>query len=112
MTDKELSFIDHIAIRVSDIHVSEEWYLKHLKAEVVFRDNKYIRLKVKNTYISLIDEKYYPYNHIGILVENQDELPSDIGKIVEHRDGTVGCYVVDPHGNYIEYIWYKDKNNL
>ena len=101
-----MDIIDHIAIKVADLKQAEQWYLEHLKAEINFRDYKYIRLKVGNTNIALIDEVYYPWPHIGVLVENQDELPEE-GQRVEHRDGTIGVYVKDPFGNYIEYIWYS-----
>jgi len=101
-----MDIIDHIAIKVSDLKVAESWYLGHLNAEVTFRDRKYIRLKVGNTNIALIDEVHYPWAHIGILVENFEDLP-DFGYRIQHRDGTVGVYVKDPFGNYIEYIWYS-----
>ena len=101
-----MDIIDHIAIKVSDLEVAKEWYLGHLDAEVSFEDNKYIRLKVGNTNIALIDEKHYPHAHIGIIVEKRCELPTE-GERVEHRDGTIGVYVKDPFGNYIEYIWYS-----
>jgi catechol-2,3-dioxygenase len=104
-----MDIIDHIAIRVADLKEAEKWYLEHLRAEVTLRDYKYIRLKVGNTNIALIDEVYYPWAHIGILVENQEDLP-DEGSRVEHRDGTIGVYVKDPFGNYIEYIWYSPEH--
>jgi extradiol dioxygenase family protein len=103
-----MDIIDHIAIKVADLKQAEQWYLEHLKAEITFRDHKYIRLKVGNTNLALIDEAYYPWPHIGVLVENQDDLPVK-GHRVEHRDGTIGVYVKDPFGNYIEYIWYAPK---
>ena len=103
-----MDIIDHIAIKVADLKQAEQWYLEHLKAEITFRDHKYIRLKVDNTNIALIDEAHYPWAHIGVLVENQDDLPEK-GHRVEHRDGTIGVYVKDPFGNYIEYIWYAPK---
>jgi len=103
-----MDIIDHIAIKVSDLDVAEKWYLKHLDAKITFRDKKYIRLKTGNTNIALIDEKYYPHAHIGVLVESQDELPKD-GQTVQHRDGTIGVYVKDPFDNYIEYIWYSPE---
>ena len=43
-------------------------------------------------------------------VEKQNELPED-GHRVEHRDGTIGVYVKDPFGNYIEYIWYSQDQS-
>ena len=100
--------VDHIAVLVDDLNVAEEWYTSNLKAKITFRDKKYIRLKLKNTNIALIDKKHYPHAHIGILVENAEDLPSN-GFRVEHRDGTVGVYVEDPFGNYLEYICYSDN---
>ena len=69
-----MDIIDHIAIKVNNLEQAEAWYLQHLKAEITFRDYKYIRLKVGNTNIALIDEQYYPYAHIGILVEDKKEV--------------------------------------
>ena len=101
--------IDHIAIKVSNLEEAEEWYVNHTNASVSFRDEKYVRLKVDNTNIALIDEKHYEYAHIGLLVDNIEDLPTDKGKTVKHRDGTIGVYVEDPFGNYLEYIWYSDE---
>ena len=103
-------FVDHIAIKVSDLQEAKHWYLEQLKAEITFQDSKYIRLKVANTNIALIDEKFYPYAHIAILVEHKRELPVD-GEVFEHRDGTIGVFVKDPFGNYLEYIWYSPEHS-
>ena len=103
------SIIDHIAIKVDDLEVAEEWYCNNLAAEVTFRDEKYVRIKVENTNIALIDKKHYPWEHIAILVENKEELPHKLGETIEHRHGTVGVYVKDPFGNYLEYIWYSEE---
>ena len=106
----KLDIIDHIAIKVSDLQKAEEWYFSHLNAEITFRDHKYIRMRVGNSNIALIDEKYYPHAHIGLLVDRLEDLPKE-GTRVEHRDGTVGVYVEDPFGNYIEYIWYSQDQS-
>jgi len=103
-----MSKIDHVAILVDDLEVAEEWYLEHTTGFVTFRDEKYVRLSVDNTNIALIDSKHYPHAHIGILIEDAEDLPSN-GLRVEHRDGTIGVYVEDPFGNYLEYIWYSDQ---
>jgi extradiol dioxygenase family protein len=103
------SFIDHIAIKVSDLKVAEEWYCAHLNGQITFRDEKYTRIRVKNTNIALIDEKHYPHPHFAILIENVADLPLEKGEVVKHRDGTIGVYVKDPFGNYLEYIWYSEE---
>ena len=101
------SKVDHIAVLVDDLEVAEEWYTAHLSGKVTFRDEKYIRLQIENTNIALVDKKHYARPHFGILVENFCDLPQDKGDAVHHRDGTVGIYVKDPFGNYLEYIWYS-----
>ena len=104
-----MSKIDHIAILVDDLELAEKWYSEHLECEVTYRDHKYVRVLVENTNIALINKKYYPAAHFGILVENIEDLPTDKGEVVKHRDGTIGVYVKDPFGNYLEYIWYSDS---
>jgi extradiol dioxygenase family protein len=103
-----MSVVDHIAILVDDLKVAEKWYTEKLAGKVTFRDSKYIRMTVSNTNIALIDKNHYPYAHFGILVENKEDLPLEMGEVVYHRDGTIGVYVKDPFGNYLEYIWYSD----
>jgi len=103
------SVVDHIAILVDDLELAEAWYIEHLSAAVAYKDEKYVRLKAHNVNIALIDEKHYEHAHFAILVENKEELPTEKGKVVEHRDGTIGVYVKDPFGNYLEYIWYSDE---
>ena len=106
-----MSIVDHIAIRVDNLEESEAWYCAKLGAEVVFSDHKYKRLKVDNTYIALISKKHYPWPHVAFLVEEKEDLPTtDDGAIItHHRNGTIGAYLKDPSGNYIEYIWYSES---
>ncbi len=100
--------VDHIAIRVPDLDLAQTWYEKYCGAVLSFKDQYYRRMTLNNTTIALIDENRYPDNHIGLLVENVEDLPS-FGTIIEHRDGTIGSYVKDPFGNMVEYIWYSDE---
>tara|TARA_R110002012_G_scaffold92587_2_gene224768 strand:- start:1964 stop:2311 length:348 start_codon:yes stop_codon:yes gene_type:complete len=109
-----MSIVDHIAFRVYDLEKAKRWYEKNLDAKMTHRDEFYIRMSLENTTIALIDANRYPYDHIGILVDDANDLPK-VGQRVEHRDGTIGVYIRDPFGNVIEYIWYsgdaKDKIN-
>jgi len=100
--------IDHIALRADDIHKVSKWYQDMIGAEVTHTDQHYIRLTTSNSTIAIIDKNKYPYNHIGILVDSMEELPSD-GTRVEHRDGTIGVYCQDPEGNCIEFIYYTKE---
>ena len=100
--------IDHIAFRVSDLDVAQRWYEKNLGAELQYADQYYRRMLLNNTTLALIDENRYPSNHIGVLVENFDQLPN-IGTKIKHRDGTVGVYIEDPFGHTVEFIWYSPE---
>lgn len=101
--------VDHIAILVDDLEVAEKWYTEKLSGTITFKDKKYIRLKLQNTNIALINKHFYEHAHFGILVNDKENLPTNEGITVEHRDGTIGVYVKDPFGNYLEYIWYSSE---
>ena len=101
--------IDHIAVLVENLEVSQKWYEKNCGAELVFEDYKYKRMAMGNVTVALIDKKHYQYNHIGIACKKYADLPTDKGELVHHRDGTTGCYVKDPDGNVVEFIYYSDK---
>ena len=104
-----MSKIDHIAVVVDDLDAAEQWYMEKLQGVVTFRDQKYTRIKLSNTNIALIDKRYYSDPHFAVLVDKREELPTDEGVLVHHRDGTIGVYVEDPFGNYLEYIWYSPE---
>ncbi len=107
--------IDHIALLVEDLDESQKWYEENLHAICAFHDKYYRRMQVSNTTIALICKNRYDYNHVGILVDNEEDLPQD-GKRIEHRDGTIGVYVFDNSGYCVEFIYYsnevKKKMNL
>ena len=105
---RQKKHIDHIAIRVSDLDLAQTWYEKHLGAELQFKDRFYRRMLLNNTTLALIDENRYPSDHIGVWVENIEDLPT-FGERIEHRDGTIGVYVEDPFGHVVEYIWYSSE---
>ena len=101
--------IDHIAVLVENLEKSQKWYEKVCGAKLIFEDYKYKRMQMKNVTIALIDKKHYKDAHIGIHVKDYRDLPSNLGEIVQHRDGTTGCYVKDPDGNVVEFIHYNEQ---
>ena len=103
-----MKIVDHIAVLVEDLGVSQKWYEKNCGAQLIFEDHKYKRMAMGNVTLALIDKKHYKYPHIGLHVQNYCDLPSHLGEIVHHRDGTTGCYVKDPDGNVVEFIHYNE----
>ena len=103
------SVVDHIAILVDDLKISEKWYIGTLGGEITHRQENYIRLKVANTNIALLDKSFDTSKpHIGIRCGELEDLPTN-GLKVSHRDGTTGVYLQDPDGNTIEFIHYNKK---
>ena len=100
--------VDHIAIRVKDIDKCKEWWENYCNAKCVFSTDTYHRMQLSNTTIALIDETTYEHDHVGILVNYQENLPKE-GTIIKHRDETIGSYVRDPEGNIVEFIYYSPK---
>tara|TARA_Y100000593_G_C4044878_1_gene206950 strand:+ start:53 stop:487 length:435 start_codon:yes stop_codon:yes gene_type:complete len=98
--------VDHIAIRVKDIDKCRKWWEIHCDAKCVFSTETYHRMQLFNTTIALIDETVYEHDHVGILVNYQENLPKE-GTIIKHRDETIGSYVRDPEGNVVEFIYYS-----
>ena len=101
--------VDHIAVLVENLDISQKWYEEVCGAMLVFEDQKYRRMQMENVTIALIDKKYYHYPHFAIIVHDYGNLPSNLGEIIHHRDGTTGCYVEDPDGNMVEFIHYDDE---
>ena len=101
--------VDHVAILVDNLDISQKWYEENCQAKLIFKDKKYRRMQMQNTTIALISKNHYKYAHIGLLVDEYGDLPSDLGEIVHHRDGTTGCYVKDPDGNMVEFIHYSEE---
>lgn len=104
-----MKIVDHIAVLVENLDISQKWYEEMCGAKLVFEDHKYKRMQMQNVTVALIDKKHYKYNHFAILVHSYDDLPVSIGEVVKHRDGTTGCYVKDPDENVIEFIHYSEK---
>ena len=104
-----MKIVDHIAVLVENLDISQKWYEETCGAQLTFEDHKYKRMTMGNVTIALIDKKHYQHAHFGVLVNNYNELPSNMGEIVHHRDGTTGCYVKDPDGNVVEFIHYNEE---
>ena len=81
-----MSIVDHIAFRVYDLEKAKRWYEKNLDAKMTHRDEFYIRMSLENTTIALIDANRYPYDHIGILVDDANDLPKESSIEIEKSE--------------------------
>ena len=96
--------LDHVAIQVSDLKKSVEWYKEKMSAEVKYCDETWAMLRIGNLDLALtIPEQHPP--HFAFEVENLCDFPD--GEIKYHRDGSAYLYAADPDGNTIEYICWN-----
>ena len=94
--------LDHVAINVKNIKKSIEWYKSNFNCTVLYEDASWGFIEICGTRIALTINSQHP-PHIAFSVESLEDLP---GKPITHRDGSVSCYVKDPDGNYLEYIYW------
>ena len=94
--------LDHIAINVSHIQTSIDWYISNLSAEVKYSDETWALLQIENLKLALTVSRQHP-PHVAFTVENLEDLP---GMTSTHRDGSVYSYIEDPDGNTVEYIYW------
>ncbi|MAX09722.1 MAG: glyoxalase [Candidatus Marinimicrobia bacterium] len=97
---KKLDKIDHIAIHVSDIQKSLNWYLENFKCEEIYSDHTWAFLKFENMKLALVTNNEHP-PHFAII----DDLKKQ-KQTVKHRDGSESAYIKDIDFNYIELIKY------
>ncbi len=91
--------IDHIAIVVTDLKKTVDWYLQTFKCEVEYQDETWAFLRFGNIKLAFVLPEQHPA-HIA-LVSAQAE---SFGELKTHRDGTRSVYVDDPSGNKLEIM--------
>jgi len=102
--------IDHIAINVGNIEEAVEWYTKSANFETLYQDETWALLSAGNTKLALTLESQHP-PHIAIeykyLPKNNGH---DLDDFKKHRDGSAYMYIKDPWDNFIELIYYPEKD--
>lgn len=100
----KLDTIDHIAITVTNIKDSVDWYLEQFHCRVLYQDNTWALLEYNNLKLALVIDREHP-PHFAII----SETPEQYGRLSKHRDGSHSVYIEDPDSNHIEMIKYRDK---
>ncbi len=91
--------IDHVAIPVSNVKESVDWYTKQFACTVKYQDETWAFLEFQNIKLALV----IPGQHPGHLAFIRDDAET-FGQLKTHRDGTQSCYVKDPSGNSVEIM--------
>ena len=98
---KAFDTVDHVAISVTDVKSTVEWYLKNFSCKVAYQDETWALLDFANIRLAFVLPRQHP-PHFALLRD-----PSLFGEPKTHRDGTRSVYVSDPSGNSVEVLALK-----
>jgi catechol 2,3-dioxygenase-like lactoylglutathione lyase family enzyme len=93
--------VDHIAVAVSDVKGTVDWYLKNFKCQVTYQDDSWALLEFANIRVAFVLPQQHP-PHFALLRD-----PALFGEPKIHRDGTRSVYLHDPSGNSVEVLALK-----
>ncbi len=94
-----LDTLDHVAVAVSDIAASVEWYRSRFACQVDYQDETWALLRFHNAALALVIPEQHP-PHVAV---RRDDA-AKFGELVTHRDGSRSVYLHDAGGNAVEVI--------
>ena len=95
---KTLDTMDHVAVTVSSVAETVDWYRKHFQCKVAYQDETWALVEFANIRLAFVLSSQHP-NHFAVLGD-----PSAYGEPKMHRDGTSSVYIQDPNGNNVEIL--------
>lgn len=97
---------DHVALISKNIIKSIEWYKEKWAAEVLYQDETWALIKVGAFKIAFVSPHQHPA-HICFEV-NKDFISEKLSEetFKSHRDGSSSCYIRDPDGNFLEFLFW------
>jgi catechol 2,3-dioxygenase-like lactoylglutathione lyase family enzyme len=100
---------DHVAVISNDISTSVDWYVNKWDAKILYKDSTWGLIELNGTKIAFVTPSQHPA-HICFEVDDKfimEHLKDNTFK--GHRDGSTSCYVRDPDGNFIEFLYWPDN---
>jgi len=94
----KLDTLHHVAIAVSNVKETVEWYTAHFDCRVTYQDETWAIVQFANVSLAFVLPQQHP-PHIAVLGN-----PNAYGKPEKHRDGTRSVYLKDPAGNNVEIL--------
>jgi len=94
----KLDTLHHVAVAVSNVQETVDWYTSHFDCRVAYQDETWAIIQFANVSLAFVLPEQHP-PHIALLGD-----PADYDKPQKHRDGTRSVYLKDPAGNNIEIL--------
>lgn len=95
----QLDSLHHIAISVTNIAESVEWYTSTFRCEIAYQDETWAFLKFANLHVALVLPGQHP-PHLAFVTPKA----ASYGELKTHRDGTRSLYISDVSGNAVELM--------
>jgi catechol 2,3-dioxygenase-like lactoylglutathione lyase family enzyme len=101
---------DHVALISESIEKSIEWYVEKWGAEILYQDETWGLISIGKSKIAFVTPNQHPA-HICFEINEEFIANKLSGETFKgHRDGSSSCYVRDPDGNFLEFLyWPKQK---
>ncbi|MGA2810359.1 MAG: VOC family protein [Candidatus Acidiferrum sp.] len=96
--DTRLDTMDHVAVTVSNVAETVNWYKEHFQCQVAYQDETWALVEFANIRLAFVLPSQHP-DHFAVLGD-----PRAFGEPKKHRDGTSSVYIKDPNGNNIEIL--------
>ncbi len=96
-----LDTLHHVAVTVSDLKKTMDWYTEKFRCKVIYQDATWALIQFANISLAFVLAEQHP-PHFAIVGD-----PSAYGQPKQHRDGTRSVYIQDPSGNKIEILALK-----
>jgi catechol 2,3-dioxygenase-like lactoylglutathione lyase family enzyme len=95
---QKLDTMHHVAVSVSNVKETVDWYTKHFDCKVNYQDETWALVEFANISLAFVLPNQHP-PHFAVLGD-----PSEYGEPNKHRDGTRSVYLQDPAGNNVEIL--------
>ena len=106
---------DHVALVSKDINRAIDWYVEKWNAEILYQDETWGLIRIGKTKITFVSPHQHPA-HVCFEIDESfimQKLPKATFK--PHRDGSSSCYIRDPDGNFLEFLYWpqneEEKND-
>lgn len=102
---------DHVALQSNDINNSINWYVEKWNAEILYQDKTWGLIQVGKMKIAFVTPSQHPA-HVCFEIDEAfiaEKLKDKTFK--GHRDGSSSCYIRDPDGNFLEFLYWPKEND-
>jgi catechol 2,3-dioxygenase-like lactoylglutathione lyase family enzyme len=103
---------DHVALISKNIKRAIEWYVEKWNAKVLYQDETWGLIKVGKAKIAFVSPHQHPQHVCFEIDKNFIDKKLSGETFKSHRDGSSSCYIKDPDDNFLEFLFWPNKEKL